>query len=527
MVGMSVHPRPDREVRVGIVGPHELVERIMLSSLPQAGHSGPQTIPADSELGLRRRLVMAPYLSEHEAPEKVTRLGAGADACLFASRIPLDYARRAGVLACPATCIQLGGTPLYAAVLEAGRNGIDAGHGSFDGPSRAEVEACLTDLGIPTQGVHVRDEVATAAAISSFHERLWRLGQTSAAFTCMEQVVRRLSAAGVPTVRLKPTDRAIRSALQVATLLASHRSLSDSQLAIAVVEVPALRDTARRPGPRQAREELQLTVHRFLVREAQRIQATVSRISEHGFVILATRAFLPATGDPPFVARARSALGLVLDVGVGSGRSEHEAEAQARLALGQAIQLRAAQAQSPRAPGVQPRRAVSQGAVSHGAGSQGAHAQGAGAKAGQPGHSAGSSARPPGPEDVASSLADAGATSGPVSALAVTSLGMPQQDGRATADAVRQPTDSLSRLRALETLSRLAQKLAADSAPVVDAELTGQLLSVTPRTARRQLRALVDEGLALPLPPMRRQHPGRPRQAYRLVVEKLERLATQ
>jgi DNA-binding transcriptional ArsR family regulator len=85
--------------------------------------------------------------------------------------------------------------------------------------------------------------------------------------------------------------------------------------------------------------------------------------------------------------------------------------------------------------------------------------------------------------------------------------------------------DSLARLRSLETLSRLAGQLAGDGAPVVDAELTGRLLSVTPRTARRQLRALADEGLALPLPPRRTNHPGRPRQAYRLVVEKLERAA--
>jgi predicted ArsR family transcriptional regulator len=59
----------------------------------------------------------------------------------------------------------------------------------------------------------------------------------------------------------------------------------------------------------------------------------------------------------------------------------------------------------------------------------------------------------------------------------------------------------------------------------VDAELTGRLLSVTPRTARRQLRALADQGLALLLPPGRSLHPGRPRQSYRLIVEKLDRRA--
>ena len=33
----------------------------------------------------------------------------------------------------------------------------------------------------------------------------------------------------------------------------------------------------------------------------------------------------------------------------------------------------------------------------------------------------------------------------------------------------------------------------------------------------------VDEGLAWPLPPSRTPQPGRPRQFYRLIVEKLER----
>ncbi len=522
---MSVYIGAEREVKVGVVGPHELVERVMLSGLPQTGHAGTHVVPPDTELGLRRRLVMAPYLSEQEAAERVARLGDGADACLFASRIPLNYARRAGALACPATCIQLGGTPLYAALLRAGRDGIDPGQGSFDGLSRAELEAGLGDLGIPADGVHVRDEIASGTSIASFHERMWRLGQTSAAFTCMDQVARKLSAAGVPVVPLRPTDRSIRSALQVATLLAAYGTLSDSQLAVAVVEVPALRETARRPAPRQAREELQLTVHRFLVREAQRIQATVSRVSEHAFLVLATRGSLQAAGDPPFTARARATLGVLLDVGVGTGRSEHEAEAQARLVLGQAAQGRSegprlARAQGGRAiqPGAPalaqpPRRAIADGTLSGSAVIGGP----------RPGGATRGSAMPGGALTSRAGAARAGTarSAGPDPADPARQLQDEQTLGGLP------PADSLSRLRALETLSRLSQKLAGTSAPVVDAELTGRLLSVTPRTARRQLRALVDEGLALPLPPARRQHPGRPRQAYRLVVEKLERRAAQ
>jgi hypothetical protein len=461
MAGMSTYARTGYEVRVGVVGPSELVERAMLTGLPGAPTA--HMLPSEADLGLHRRLVMAPYTHEQDAPEKVTRLGPGVSALLFASRVPLDYARRAGVLACPATCIQLGGTPLYAALQRARREGYQPGAASYDGLRRDEVAAGLSDAGLAADGAHVHEQTASAAAVASFHERLWRLGQTTVAFTCMEPVAVRLAGAGVPVIRLRPTDQSIRAGLQVATLLASQHVLAASQLAVAVAEVPALRPSARRPAPRHAVQELQLTVHRFLIREAQRVQATVAQAGEHTFLILGTRASLLAAGDPPFAAAARTALGIELDVAVGIGSSEHEAEAQARLALGRPAQRTdAASSRSGRA-----------------------------ARPGDTGEL-------PGLADFARQV----------------------QEGQPRA---ARPADSLSRIRALETLSRLAQKLTADASPVVDAELTGQLLAVTPRTARRQLRALVDEGLALPLPPARQQHPGRPRLEYRLVLEKLDR----
>lgn len=61
------------------------------------------------------RLVAAAYRDEQEAADKVTRLGAGVDACLFASPVPYDLARRSGVLTMPATYVQLGGAALIAA----------------------------------------------------------------------------------------------------------------------------------------------------------------------------------------------------------------------------------------------------------------------------------------------------------------------------------------------------------------------------------------------------------------------------
>jgi hypothetical protein len=442
--------RAQGELTIGIVGPHELVERIMLSGTSAGGRAGGGGSVAAPEAGLPPRLVAAAYQDEQEAADQVVRLGAAIDVCLFASRVPYEYARAAGVLSSPATFVQLSGGALYAALLKASiQAGSDPVRASVDILGRADVEDAFAELGLPTLAVHVREDPGSPAVMASFHERLWRRNETSVAFTCMQSVAQRLSAAGVPVFTLRPTGSDIRSALRTAALLGGYRRLEDAQLALALVEVPALRDSGRRGPGRQSREEMRLTVHRFLLQEAQRIHAAVSPTSDHGFLIVATRGSLARATDgfraPPFAERARSDLGVTIDVGIGMGRTAVEAEAHARAAL---------------------IRAQSGGGV----------------------------------------------------------LGIAQgREGQTTVPAPRLPEAGARGARGFETLSRLAEKLTATDANfVVDAETAGRLLAVTPRTARRLLHILVEEGLAWPLPPTRSPQPGRPRQFYRLVVEKLE-----
>src|SRR3984885_12950175 len=182
------------EPTIGIVGPHELVERIMLSGLPLNAGSG----SAQSAEAPTRRLVTAAYREEQEAPEKGARLGGTVDACLFASRVPYEYARRAGVLTVPATYIQLSGSALYAAMLRASRDGLDIAKSSIDVVSQADAEDAFAELGIATDNVHVREEVSGAAVIAAFHERLWHAGEISVAFTCVQSVARKLAAIELP-----------------------------------------------------------------------------------------------------------------------------------------------------------------------------------------------------------------------------------------------------------------------------------------------------------------------------------------
>ena len=484
------------ELIIGVVGPYDLVERIMLSGAaardeafgavpgasppgpPRAGEGtgGPPSPPSPGRAAapgspalawpreepqgliggaLPRRLIAAAYRREREAPEKVARLGAAIDVCLFASPVPYEYARRAGVIAVPSTYVRLDGGALYAALLRASRDrGYDIERISVDVLSRAAVEEAYAELGISADGVRLREDPGSPAALAAFHERLWRMGETSVALTCMDSVTRRLARAGVPVMTVRPTDGAIRMAVWNAVLLGGHHRLEAAQFALVVVEIPRLREGARRALSRYARDELRLTVHRFLVQEAQRVQAMVSQADDHSFVIAATRGSLAAvTGDfteLPFEERARAELGITIEVGIGMGRTAQEAEAHARGALARSR-------------------------------------SGAGPAAAAPRREGHPLVPPP----------------------------------RQAAAAPARPVPS----RGIETLTRLASQLeGSDTALVVDAETAGRLLGVTPRTARRLLRGLVDEGLAWPLPPSRAAQPGRPRQFYRLITEKLEEM---
>jgi hypothetical protein len=455
---MTGQRQPPAELTIGVVGPHDLVERIMLSGTAApgppvtTGTAGWPPGPSSAGPGPAGRLVAAAYRSEQEAPDKVLRLGPTVDVFLFACQVPLEYARRAGVLRGPATFVPLSGSALFAAVLRARAGGRhDLSRVSVDVLSRGDVEDAFAELDIPTGDIHVREDPAGAATLAAFHERLWRHDQTSVAFTCLDSVAQRLTAAGIPVFVVRPTGSAIRSALRTATLLGAHRRLEEAQLAVVMVEVPTLRETARRTAPRQSQEELRLTVHRFLLQEAQRMQASVSPVGDHTFLVTATRGSLSGATDgfrvPPFSDRARTELGIAVEVGVGLGRTAQDAEAHARAAL----------------------------ARSH---------TGTGARG-----------------------------------FAL------DRDGYTLVPAPRAPaTGQAGRPKGLETLSRLADKLPGDEgAHVVDAETAGRLLGVTSRTARRLLHTLVEEGLAWPLPPNRSPQPGRPRQFYRLVTEKLER----
>jgi hypothetical protein len=98
-----------------------------------------------------------------------------------------------------------------------------------------------------------------------------------------------------------------------------------------------------------------------------------------------------------------------------------------------------------------------------------------------------------------------------------TVLTLPSRPHRKT----RQPEPAPD-TKSLDILRKIAGHAPKGESPaVVDADMVADALGVTARSARRTLAGLVSDGLAWPMPRTRPAQAGRPRQSYRLVIEKI------
>ncbi|MGW0805714.1 transcriptional regulator [Nonomuraea sp. NPDC002799] len=433
-----LRPETRSRVGIGVVGPHDLVEQIVM-------------VGADLPAAADWRLVGAPHAGEHETYEKFSRIADSIDVVLFTGPLQHDLARQAGELPLPATHVPMSGAGLYACLLRGVlKHGIDPARVSIDSLPAADVDEAYGEIGVSTAGVHLSeyDQPESVRGFIGFHEQLYRQGATTAALTTIRSVAKALNNAGVPALRMMPTTHTLRLALNTAALLGTGSRLEEAQIAIVVVELA----TSARPsysGPGNYwQQELKLKLHQALLADARLMGATVAPRDENSYVVTATLGALGQATDglraAPFMDRIRSEVGVEAEVGIGLGSTARDADANALVAVDKA---RNAGAASAYLVGVD-------GAV----------------------------------------------------------LSLPVRRRR------RAETEPAVTTKAAKLLERLLQQL--DDGPdamVVDAEIVADVLAIAPRSARRVLQSLADEGLAWPVPPVKGAQAGRPRQPYRLV----------
>jgi hypothetical protein len=312
-------------LRIAILGPDDLVERMML-----AGHQVPQAVDW--------QLVAAGYREEQETLKLLHRLEGRIDACLFTGPLPYDIAREADALSVPSTFVPLNDAALYSTLLRGVADEVcELSRVSIDTLSREEVEEAYAEIGAPIRqvSVHPYHRGESTSSIVTFHEDRWRSGAASAAVTCIRSVWQHLHASGVPTLRVLPTQASARAALRTVALMGVGSHLADSQIAVAFVELPAAPD-GHGDQP-YWREELLLSLHQLLLREARQMGATVQAAGDRGFLVVTTVGALAQSTDgfrsAPFLDGAREGLGIGIHVGVGVGGTAQEATAHARSSL--------------------------------------------------------------------------------------------------------------------------------------------------------------------------------------------------
>lgn len=322
--------RSGRGLTIGVVGPHDLVERI--AGVGAAMERGPW----------RLRLTCLGYDEEHEVVTLLQKQADDLDALLFAGPLPHDLAEQAGVVHAPAALLPLSGAALYSTLLRAVLDrDIDVTKVSIDSLSRPEVVDAYGDLGVSGRSVRVMpyDGSASVGRFAEFHRKLHARGTTQLALTTVRSVAERLDDAGVPVMRMAPTSATIRSGLNHAVLMGLGSQLEGAQTAICIVELMSSTDS--RPSSEYWQEDLRLAAHRLLLQDARPMGAKVLVRDPHSYLIATTLGpLVEATEDftvPPFLDRLRRELGVEAKLGIGLGRTVHDAERNAQVALAEAV----------------------------------------------------------------------------------------------------------------------------------------------------------------------------------------------
>lgn len=317
------------EITIGIVGGDDVVHRVMAVARETGGSSW--------------RLMASVYTNEAEAFAHAAKIAPRIDVCLFGGPLPHDIAVSHGDLPVPATYIPVGGSALYSALLRAKlENTFDLERITIDSASEADTHAAYEEVGLSSRKVKVKPYVTpeSAGQFLTFHRDQYERGRTTGAITTVPSVAAALEEAGIPSLFMRATPTTLRHSLHAAALIGSGARLEESRIVTMVVRIPHGVVPDHVSPSNYWYQELKLSLHRELLREARPMDAAVLPRDEHSYLVITTMGSLTAATDDltiaPFLGRVASELGMDLEVGIGLGRSTREAEFNAQAAVDKA-----------------------------------------------------------------------------------------------------------------------------------------------------------------------------------------------
>lgn len=294
---------PDRTLVFGVVGPADLVPRVA----------------AAAEAAPALRAVRLPYRQEQETARILREHADEVDAWLFTGVVPHAIADAEHAVGAPAGHVSYSGLTLLAALFRLGQQGRDLSLISIDTLDPLEVRETLAEAGLAPDAARtmVYAPEVRSRDVVAFHRQARDEGAT-VAVTCLRSAYDVLRKE-MPVVRLAPSPRDIRDAVDDLALQTRNAHHSDAQVALGFVEL-AETDPA-------------------LERDLGELGGAVVRIDAERYLLVTTRGPLERVTDgfrsAPFLGRLAERHDHV-HVGLGIGRSAGEAAAHASRALARA-----------------------------------------------------------------------------------------------------------------------------------------------------------------------------------------------
>lgn len=402
-----------------------------------------------------------PFADRAGAAEQFTRLSDRLDVAVFPGPWQRDQYREWGPPGVPSTAVPLTGESLYVALLRAQRAGTDIERVSIDSLGERDVAEAYEELGLSTDRVSVMPYAPSARQQDylAFHEAALGDGGAVLALTTFSGLQRQLEMADLPVRRMRPTRSTVRQSLATAMLLARGSRMHENQIAMIAVQLPPTGDGTPEGPSNYWHQDLALSVHRLLLEEIRRSGAILRTRSDSQFMITTTRGGLDEITAGLSVAPflARCRALLGLDLHIGVGLGTTAQQAERHALAGADVATRT------------------------------------------PDHA---------------TLVELTGTQRLLPAAEPARVAPAHEENRA-ADHLR-------------TLLSARRDPGSDGHRHTDAaELTigvdeaAAILDVTPRSARRICKGLVEAGLAWPTTPVRSPNGGRPRQQFRLLAEKI------
>ncbi|WP_068776395.1 hypothetical protein [Paenibacillus sp. FJAT-26967] len=309
------------EIPIGLIGPEELLDKLL---------EAVKAFPSFRPLPLVWR-------GEGHDVAQTLQIMEQAEVLLFTDPITFKWAKKKIMFRIPVHYVPLTGTGLYRALYFARSGGAPVCL-TVDGLNEPAAAKALRELGESSMEVVCYNGPSDDPVpdLVKFHREAAQKPGTIA-LTGMKAVYDELTAAGLRTEWLSPTEHDMTLSLQRALLSTETRRSKEGQIVIGFINIDGFQRLTERSGSEHEVQRMKLDLHRMVLDYVEHLDGYMNTLGGDEFLFMTTRGiFERETGGYKSIPLARdiSAMhDLTMSIGIGFGRSANEAGTHARLAL--------------------------------------------------------------------------------------------------------------------------------------------------------------------------------------------------